>query len=372
MNVLIETPRINANEDELQIIEIRVSKGQRVGVGDTLFVLETTKAAVEINAPQAGTIDALTVKIGDFVQVGWVLCKITDAVGDVGAEPVLELSHGDNETKITAKARKLAETMGIDLARLEAVNGRIGEAQVYAAANLKLASGKGRQESFQIPSASLHSRRAVIIGGGGHAACLIDALQGSGYEILGCTDQNLTIGHHVCAGITVIGNDDCLERLLTEGVLYAFVGIGGAISGETRRLMFERAQAMGYKIPTIIHPRAVVSSNSRIGDGCHILAGAIIGPRCSIGNNVIINQGSNVCHDSVVDDHAHLAPGSILAGNVSVGPKTVIGMAVTVMLKLRIGSNVLIHNGAHIKNDVADDTIVDVHGKRHLRNPVPS
>jgi sugar O-acyltransferase (sialic acid O-acetyltransferase NeuD family) len=368
MGMLIETPRINANEDQLQVIEIRVAQGQLVAEGDTLFVLETTKAAVEVNAPVAGVIEALSAKIGDFVEVGRAICEIGDEIAEGGPARAQLLASGNTETRITAKARKLAETMGIDLASIEAENGRIGEAQILAAANRKLPAGRNEQHSAVVHTASSHSRRAVIIGGGGHAACLIDALQGSGYQLLGCTDQNFPVGHHVCAGIAVIGKDDCLEQLFAQGVTNAFIGVGGATSSETRRRVFDRAAAIGFRIPSIIHPRAVVSSNAHIGEGCHILAGATIGPRCTIGNNVIVNQGSILCHDSVVHDHAHLAPGSILAGNVSVGMMTVIGMGVTVMMKLRIGSNVLIHNGAHIKNDVADDLVVDVHGKRHSRD----
>jgi sugar O-acyltransferase (sialic acid O-acetyltransferase NeuD family) len=367
VGVLIETPRINANEDQLQVIEIRVAQGELVAEGDTLFVLETTKAAVEVNAPVAGVIKILSAKIGDFVDVGRVICEIGDEISAGGHTRVLPLSNGNVETRITAKARKLAESLGIDLATVQAENGRIGEAQIVAAANRKPPAARAEKPAASVLSGAHNSRRAVIIGGGGHAACLIDALQGAGYQLLGCTDQNIPVGHCVCAGITVIGKDDCLEQLFADGVRDAFIGVGGAISSETRRRVFERATAIGFRIPSIIHPRAIVSANASIGEGCHVLAGATIGPRCAVGNNVIVNQGSILCHDSVVHDHAHLAPGSILAGDVKVGMMTVIGMGVTVMMQVHIGSNVLIHNGAHITNDVADDMIVDSHGKRYTR-----
>ena len=108
-------------------------------------------------------------------------------------------------------------------------------------------------------------------------------------------------------------------------------------------------------------------TGTKVGSGCHILAGATIGPRCTIGSNVIVNQGSIVCHDSLVDDHAHLTPGSILAGGVRVGSMTVVGMGATVLLGVKIGRNALIHNGSSITSDVADNTIVDARGKRQMR-----
>jgi UDP-3-O-[3-hydroxymyristoyl] glucosamine N-acyltransferase len=38
-----------------------------------------------------------------------------------------------------------------------------------------------------------------------------------------------------------------------------------------------------------------------------------------------------------------------------------------VLLGVQIGADCLIHNGAHISANVADNTIVDAQGRRHLR-----
>ena len=61
MSVLVEAPRVNANEDHLQLIDIRAVQGERVEQGVILFVLETTKAAVEVFAPEAGVVGRLDV-----------------------------------------------------------------------------------------------------------------------------------------------------------------------------------------------------------------------------------------------------------------------------------------------------------------------
>jgi sugar O-acyltransferase (sialic acid O-acetyltransferase NeuD family) len=301
------------------------------------------------------------------VTVGAALCEIIDenAEAEPGAAAAADLEVG--EIAITAKARKAASELGIDLADVRPSNGRIGEAEVRAAAAIRPTAKAAVSYRFEPTLAAGPLRRAVIIGGGGHAACLIDALEGSGYDILGCTDQAVPVGQHVCGGISVIGTEECLERLLAEGTRYAFIGVGGAQSNEVRRAMFERAVDMGFVMPPVIHPSAIISKSTRIGHGCHILAGASIGPRCTIGNNVIVNQGSIVCHDSVVQDNAHLTPGAILAGGVNVGPMTVVGMGATVLFGVRVGTDCLIHNGAHISANVADSTIVDAQGRRHLR-----
>ena len=54
MGQLIEVPRVNAYEDHLQVIDIRVVEGQQVEQGDILLVLETTKAAAFITRSSYG------------------------------------------------------------------------------------------------------------------------------------------------------------------------------------------------------------------------------------------------------------------------------------------------------------------------------
>lgn len=368
MSVFVDAPRANANEDQLQLIDIRAIQGQKVEEGFLLFVLETTKAAIEVYAPQAGIVSRLNVKVGDFIAVGAILCELVNENTNVGFETLGTVSGTLKEITITAKARKVASELGVDLAGLTPSNGRISEAEVRAAAGSRSRNvGIAGSEKSPIVATSGTMRHAVIIGGGGHAACLIDALNGSGYEIIGCTDRAFPVGHRVCNGISVIGTEDCLEGIFAEGTVYAFIGIGGAQSNEQRRRMFERASAIGFHLPPVIHPSSTVSTAAVIGHGCHVLAGATIGPRCTIGNNVIVNQGSIVCHDSIVQDHAHLTPGAIIAGGVRIGQMTVVGMGATVLLGVRVGADCLLHNGAHVSADVADNTIIDAQGRRHVR-----
>ena len=76
MATAVKVDRVNANEDQVQIIEIHVADGQAVTTGDLLFVLETTKAAIEVMAPCDGQIRGNALRVGDFVDVGALLCVI--------------------------------------------------------------------------------------------------------------------------------------------------------------------------------------------------------------------------------------------------------------------------------------------------------
>lgn len=69
----------------VEIIEIAVKVGDEVAAGDSLIVLETDKASMEIPAEAAGKIVSLAVKVGDKVSQGAVIGVLASAGGGVVA-----------------------------------------------------------------------------------------------------------------------------------------------------------------------------------------------------------------------------------------------------------------------------------------------
>jgi pyruvate dehydrogenase E2 component (dihydrolipoamide acetyltransferase) len=67
--------------DEVEIIEIAVSKGDSVEAEDPILTIETDKATVDLPSPGAGKITKVTVKVGDKVKEGDVV-GLMDASGD--------------------------------------------------------------------------------------------------------------------------------------------------------------------------------------------------------------------------------------------------------------------------------------------------
>ena len=56
--------------DDVEVIEVHVSAGDKVEVEDSLVTLETDKAAMDVPAVVAGTIESVLVKVGDKVSQG--------------------------------------------------------------------------------------------------------------------------------------------------------------------------------------------------------------------------------------------------------------------------------------------------------------
>ena len=67
---------------DVEVIEVSVSVGDMVEAEQTLLVLETDKASMEIPAETSGTVEALSVQVGDRVNEGDVFITIASSTGD--------------------------------------------------------------------------------------------------------------------------------------------------------------------------------------------------------------------------------------------------------------------------------------------------
>jgi acetyl-CoA carboxylase biotin carboxyl carrier protein len=58
------------------VLEVVVSTGQTVEVGDTLVLLESMKMEIPVLAEEAGTITEVKVNVGDVIQAGDLIAVI--------------------------------------------------------------------------------------------------------------------------------------------------------------------------------------------------------------------------------------------------------------------------------------------------------
>jgi pyruvate dehydrogenase E2 component (dihydrolipoamide acetyltransferase) len=160
----IAVPDIGTS-DAVEVIEVSVKPGDTLAEGDTMVVLESDKASMEVPAPKAGVVRALRIKVGDKVATGAALLDL-ETLGGAGAAtaPVAEAPapapargeipspaapsapvvsaaaepapQGDTEGGVYAgpAVRRLAREMSIDLARItgSGPKGRIQKDDVKA------------------------------------------------------------------------------------------------------------------------------------------------------------------------------------------------------------------------------------------------
>lgn len=200
--------------------------------------------------------------------------------------------------------------------------------------------------------------RVVGVGAGGHAKVLIEILRLMGQmELVGLLDRNEGLWEAEVLGVRVLGGDQLLPALYSQGVHRAFIGVGSYGEMGPRRCLYAMVRSEGFEVVAAVHPGATISSSAEIGRGATIMAGAVINAEARLGENVIVNTGAIIEHDCVIGSHAHIASGARLAGKVEVGEGTHIGIGASVRQSIHIGRNVTVGAGAVVIRDLPDDVI---------------
>lgn len=100
--------------EDVEVIEVLVSQGAAVEREDGLITLETDKAAMDVPSPETGTIEALTVKVGDKVSAGTVIGKLKIEVSDtVVITPKLQYEPTGDTTVLASPAAKSGQSRGV-------------------------------------------------------------------------------------------------------------------------------------------------------------------------------------------------------------------------------------------------------------------
>ena len=199
--------------------------------------------------------------------------------------------------------------------------------------------------------------KVVVLGGGGHAKVVIDTLRLQGAEIVGIVDADPDAPAAQMMNVPILGNDSGLDPLLGDNTWLA-IGVGGITPGGARQKLFDEARAAGRRICSVIHPSAVIGSHVTLGEGVHVMAGALIQPGCWIGNNAIINTGAIIDHDCRIGDHVHIAPGAVLSGGVLVDSSAHIGTGARIIELVRVGESAMVAAGAVVIEDVPAGAVV--------------
>ncbi|MDB5810218.1 MAG: acyltransferase [Betaproteobacteria bacterium] len=194
-------------------------------------------------------------------------------------------------------------------------------------------------------------KKLIVIGAGGHAKVLVDALLAQSSAIIGLTDSDPAKTGKMILGVTVMGDDGVLN-VHAPDVVVLVNGIGSVTRPHLRRKVFDSLKAGGYTFASVRHPSAIVSAHAQLGEGVQAMAGSVIQAGCVIGANTIINTNASVDHDCKVGAHVHIAPGATLSGGVEIGENVHVGAGATILQNVRVGNGSVIAAGAVVIDDV--------------------
>ncbi len=195
--------------------------------------------------------------------------------------------------------------------------------------------------------------RLIILGAGGHAKVVAELARAIGWHVTGFLapadergEENL--GAPILGdGVDLLADSSWLE----QNDLFPAIG-----KGDIRWREFIRLAAAGARVPSLIHPAAVVSPSAQIDAGAVIMAGAILQADCVIGSAAIINTGAQVDHDCRIGAGAMIAPGAVLCGNVHVGDHAFIGAGAVIVPDIRVGRSAFVGAGTVVATHLPDSS----------------
>jgi acetyltransferase EpsM len=192
-----------------------------------------------------------------------------------------------------------------------------------------------------------------ILGVGGHAKVVIDAVKSSSHQIQSVYDDDPKAHNTEFCGFQVQGSIDSS----IDG--NSVIAIG---SNQIRKKISQRVTKVTWK--SVIHPSAIVADDVEIGEGTVIMAGAVIQPGTKIGKHCIVNTGACIDHDCEIEDFCHIAPNCSVAGGVTIGEGTFICIGTAISHYVSIGSWATVGAGAAVIEDIPDNcTAVGVPAK---------
>jgi pyruvate dehydrogenase E2 component (dihydrolipoamide acetyltransferase) len=107
-------------------------EGERVQADETVLVIETSKVAIDVPAPATGTLARVTAQVGDVVPVTAVIAYILKDGETLADLPGPGSGNGAAAVSVAATpvAMRMADELGIDLARVPAAGERVTKADV--------------------------------------------------------------------------------------------------------------------------------------------------------------------------------------------------------------------------------------------------
>lgn len=205
----------------------------------------------------------------------------------------------------------------------------------------------------------------VVIGSGGFSKQVIEIIErinliNQEYTLLGIIDDNKSLVGTEVLGYEVIGDTDYIKLLSQRKKIHGVIAIA---DGEVRKEITRKLDGVQWE--SVIHPSAVISDYTKIGEGNIVCAGVIINPEFQMGNHSHINIGSTIGHNVSIIDYVTVMPGSRISGNVTLKSNSMVGTGSTIIQGLIIEENVVLGAGAVVtKNTEPNNLYVGVPAKK--------
>ena len=183
---------------------------------------------------------------------------------------------------------------------------------------------------------------------------LIFPYSGTAIEALDCLSNQWNCVGFVSDDVTLIGKKkfgiEILDRKAFEEIKEAKILAvhGGPLSFLQREDILQSLNVAAERFATVIHPKAEISKNAKIGKDVLIMAGVIVTANAVVGDHVIILPNSVIHHDCNIEEFTLIGANTTIAGNVRIGKNCYIGAASSIKNGITLGEKILVGMGANV------------------------
>ena len=155
-------------------------------------------------------------------------------------------------------------------------------------------------------------------------------------------------------GLEVFSPEDLKELDLSNSH-----GVCGVLDPDIReKIILNEILPLNLKVPSLIHPSAVIANDFIPQDGLLVFSGVNISYNATIGEYVLISFNCLVGHDGEIGSYSSLLPTSVMDGNCQIGQKVIIGSGAILHPGVSVGSNSIIGIGSVLLDKVPENVTI--------------
>ena len=205
--------------------------------------------------------------------------------------------------------------------------------------------------------------KKVIVYGAGEFGTLIANLLSyhDDYSIYAYGDDKLSNKNYLIDQKPVLNKIDLLKFARKHDIKFAISSIGDNYARAKKFLFLKEA---GFKMISIVHPKALIDTKIEFGDNVIIEMGTAIHTHSIIGDNVFLGGDALIGHHNKIGNHVLIGGNVSFGGSVIVQDYVSVGVGASIKPGVTLGEGCIVGVGAAVIKDVEpNSTVVGVPAK---------
>jgi acetyltransferase-like isoleucine patch superfamily enzyme len=340
-------PTTDVNSETGLLLAWHADDRSEVEAGETIAEIETSKAIIDVPAPEAGFL-LHAVREGAEVRLTEPVARMFTDINALEAyaeeERRLRVKAAESGPRATAPARHRAEELGVDLAS-------IGGDSLITVGMVEAAAAAATTSEIDLPDplpGATALPRIALIGAGLGATQVIDILQAaeSGTAVAVVDDDASRWAGEVM-GVPVVGGFERLVTLFGKGAFDAAI-IAISTSVPARARLREALAANRIPLANAIDPTARIAAGVTFGTGNVVCAFCHFGVGTVVGDNNFLSAFNSYDHHNRLGSDISTGPACATSGLVVLGDRVRLGTGIYVEPHVELGDDVQVASGSVI------------------------